>query len=209
MKFRSNNNEPKFNIMLKHLFLSASVMALLASCEPVEIIIDDYDRNPLDTTFSSGSTLVFKSNGTTSVYQSIGMGSSCYDTATSLTSWALFTGNNITFDPAAQAWGSGPNDTVFALIWQSVNGGVGSYTIPGPTNAQCFMQTPTSFRWYDASLLNVSVTKMTTDSIYGFYSGPLLEVTMQIDPMGNLSYLPTGLVDTVSATFGVYKPSCF
>lgn len=194
---------------MKNVSLFTAALVLLASCEPAEVITDHFDPNPTDTVYTKGANLSFKTGGVTALYASRGAGIQCLDTATFLTHWAVATGNNLTYDPVGDYWEGGPNDTVVLISWESVNGGTGTFNFSGPFEAACFISTPFWFRTYDASLLTVNITKTTADSIFGNYSGALQEIELQFDPSGNPFFAYTGVIDSVSAVFGVVKDACY
>jgi hypothetical protein len=194
---------------MKNVSLFAAALVLLASCEPAENFTDHFDPNPTDTVYTKGANLSFKTGGVTALYSSRGAGIQCLDTATLLTHWAVATGNNLTYDPVWDAWEGGPNDTVVIVAWESVAGGTGTYNFTSPFDAVCYVSTPFWFRTYDPSLLTVNITRTTADSIFGTYSGAIQEIEFQIDPSGNPIFAYTGVIDTVSAVFGVVKGACY
>ena len=185
--------------------------AAIVSCEPTEIDDTDFHPNDNDTTTTFGFKMSMKTNGTTTTYNSQGVGVSCTDSVFG-TFWGLATGDSLYYDPTTgHIQTSNPNDTMLVVIWESQNSGTGTY-VPSSLNSMfpgyCVMQTPTSFVEYDASQLQINITKLTTDSIYGNYNGALNEIIWQMDSAGNHVPVPTGQVDTVNATFGVLRAPC-
>jgi hypothetical protein len=192
--------------MNKFLFLSAIALTTFTSCEPSEIITNP---DPTDSVYTKGTNLSFKTGGLTTSYSSRGAGAQCLDTSTFLTQWAIATGDNLTYNSADGYWEGGPNDTVVIVAWQSINGGNGTYNFTSPFDGMCYVSTPYWFRTYDPSLLTVNITNTTADSIFGNYYGSLLEIEFQVDSTGIPSFVYTGVVDSVSATFGVLKKNCY
>lgn len=183
--------------------------ALLISCEPEEVFQQNFTSAPKDTTFVSGSNTTFRINGATQIQQSAGFGFFCSDTSGN--TWALATGNGVTWNPATRSLAAGANDTMLALIWNSPSGTIGSYTFASWEDAFCIIDIPgVLFRQYDPSGLTVNIVRVTTDSIFGDYSGALREFSgFTLDPSGNLVPTYTGVVDSVSTVFGVKRNSCF
>ena len=182
--------------------------ALLMSCEPEEVFQQTFTPSPADTVFISGSNTTFRINGASQVQQSAGFGFSCTDTSGN--TWALATGNAVTWDATTRSLSAGPNDTMLALIWGSPTAAIGAYTFANWDDAFCFIDIPgVMFRQYDATGLTVNIIRITTDSIFGDYSGALREFSgFTIDPSGNLVPTYTGVVDSVSTVFGVKRNPC-
>ncbi len=162
-------------------------------------------NNPVRT---SGSTATFRINGITQTHQSAGFGFSCSDTSS--TTWALATGNSISWNPSTRTLAAGPNDTMLALIWETPTASVGTYTIANQEDAFCFLDVPGNmFRQYDATGLTINIVRITTDSIFGDYSGALRVISgFQLDPSGNLVPVFSGAIDSVSTSFGVKRNPC-
>lgn len=182
--------------------------ALFMSCEPEEVFQQNFTPAPKDTTFVSGSNATFRINGASQVQQSAGFGFSCTDTAGS--TWALATGNGVNWDPITRSLSGGANDTMLALIWNSPTPAIGAYTFANWDDAFCIIDIPgVLFRQYDPSGLTVNIVRITTDSIFGDYSGALREFSgFTLDPSGNLVPTYTGVVDSVSTVFGVKRNPC-
>jgi hypothetical protein len=193
---------------LKKVVGMLAVAAAFMSCEKENAVQPNPTPNPNNPTFTSGSTATFRINGATQVQQSAGFGFSCSDT--SGTTWALATGNNVSWDPNTRTLAAGPNDTMLALIWKTPTASIGSYTIASQEDAFCFIDIPgTMFRQYDATGITINIVRLTTDSIFGDYSGTLRVISgFQLDPSGNLVPIFSGAVDTVSTTFGVKRNPC-
>ena len=144
--------------------------AAMVSCEPTEIDDKDFHPNDNDTTTTLGFKMSMKTNGTTTTYNSQGVGVSCTDSAFDAF-WGLATGDSVYYDPTTgHIQTSNPNDTMLVVIWESQNSGTGTY-VPSGLNSMfpgfCVMQTPTSFVEYDASQLQINITKLTTDQVQG------------------------------------------
>ncbi|MBA4302597.1 MAG: hypothetical protein C0424_00060 [Sphingobacteriaceae bacterium] len=182
--------------------------ALLISCEPEEVFQQNFTPNTRDTVFMSGSNATFRINGASQVQQSAGFGFSCTDTVG--TTWALATGNGVNWDPITRSLSAGANDTMLALIWNSPAAAIGTYTFASWVDAFCIIDIPgVLFRQYDPSGLTVNIVRITTDSIFGDYSGALREFSgFTLDPSGNLVPTYTGVVDSVSTVFGVKRNPC-
>lgn len=182
--------------------------ALFISCEPEEVFQQNFTPNTRDTVFVSGSNATFRINGASQVQQSAGFGFSCTDTSGS--SWALATGNGVTWDPITRSLSAGANDTMLALVWESPTAAIGTYTFTNWYDAFCIIDIPgVLFRQYDPSGLTVNIVRITTDSIFGDYSGALREFSgFTLDPSGNLVPTYTGVVDSVSTVFGVKRNPC-
>lgn len=195
---------------LKKVVGMLAVAAAFMSCEKENTLQPNpsTNPNPNNPTFTSGSTATFRINGASQIQQSAGFGLLCTDTSGSY--WGLATGNGVTWDPATRSLSAGANDTMFALVWPSPTAAVGSYTFTNWDDAVCLIDIPgIMFRQYDATGLTVNITRITTDSIFGNYSGALREFNnFQLDPAGNLVPVYTGVVDSVSTVFGVKRNPC-
>lgn len=191
-------------------FALLGLSAFVMSCEPIDVDDTNFNPDPNDTTYTAGFSVSMKTASGITSFNSRGVGFMCADTMG--TFWGLATGDSVQYDPMMQAiYSTSATDTVLGLMFQSVTSGVGVYTpvaTPFGPSALCFMETPSSFTEYDASLLTVNITKVTTDSIYGMYFGPLQEMTWVIDSTGNFVPNYTGTVDTVTASFGVLRAPC-
>ena len=185
-----------------------AIGALFTSCEPEEVFQQNFTPNTRDTVFVSGSNATFRINGASQVQQSAGFGFSCTDTVG--TTWALATGNGVNWDPITRSLSAGANDTMLALIWNSPTAAIGSYTFASWDDAFCIIDIPgVLFRQYDPSGLTVNIVRITTDSIFGNYSGTLREFSgFTVDPSGNLVPTYTGVVDSVGTVFGVKRNPC-
>jgi hypothetical protein len=185
-----------------------AIGALFTSCEPEEVFQQNFTPNNRDTVFVSGSNATFRINGASQVQQSAGFGFSCTDTVG--TTWALATGNGVNWDPITRSLSAGANDTMLALIWNSPTAAIGSYTFASWDDAFCIIDIPgVLFRQYDPSGLTVNIVRITTDSIFGNYSGTLREFSgFTVDPSGNLVPTYTGVVDSVGTVFGVKRNPC-
>lgn len=185
-----------------------AIGALFTSCEPEEVFQQNFTPNTRDTVFVSGSNATFRINGASQVQQSAGFGFSCTDTVG--TTWALATGNGVNWDPITRSLSAGANDTMLALIWNSPTAAIGSYTFASWDDAFCIIDIPgVLFRQYDPSGLTVNIVRITTDSIFGNYSGTLREFSgFTVDPFGNLVPAYTGVVDSVGTVFGVKRNPC-
>ncbi len=207
-------NLKKFFIMKFNLTIAAVGLAVaLISCEKEEADSNVFVPNTPDTTVVSGTNMSFKINGAASFsYLSKGFGALCPTVGQpgSFT-WMLATGNNLQYDPATQEFLPDMNDTTFAVAWLANYSTVGTYTIPNPlSEAECFMIAPTFIRFYDPSQIQIDVTGITTDSIFGTYHGALPElIDLQIDTVtGNLVPTYSGVVDSVATTFRVQRNPC-
>jgi hypothetical protein len=183
--------------------------ALIISCEPEEVFQQNFTSAPKDTTFVSGSNATFRINGATQIQQSAGFGFFCSDTSGN--TWALATGNGVTWDPATRTLTAGANDTMLGLVWESSSSALGTFTFSSWQDAVCFIDIPgVLFRQYDPAGLTVNIVRITPDSIFGDYSGGLREFSgFQLDSSGNVVPTYTGVVDSVSTVFGVKRNSCF
>ncbi len=192
----------------KQTLVYLSMIVSFCSCEPEEVFQQNFTPAPKDTTFISGSNTTFRINGATQIQQSAGFGFSCSDT--SGITWALATGNGVTWDPATRVLAAGANDTMFGLVWESTASILSTYTFSSWNAAICFIDIPgVLFRQYDPSGLTVNIVRITTDSIFGDYSGALREFSgFTLDPFGNLVPTYTGVVDSVSTVFGVKRNPC-
>ena len=179
-------------------------VTVLISCEPTEIDITEFVPNDTDT-ISTGFEVSLSINGMTTTFNSHGMGVSCSDS--NMTFWGLASGNSVYYDPLVSNFQTtDPNDTMLVVIWNSTNSGTGTYVPLGLNSMNpefSVLQTPNSSVTYDASQLQIQITKVTPDSIYGSYNGSLNKVIFQ-----NGIPLPTGQVDTVNATFAVMRMPC-
>lgn len=190
------------------MILMAAV-ALLTSCEPEEVMVNTFTPNTPDTTFVSGMNMRLVLNGNAINYTSQGLGISCTDTSGE-TVWAAITGNGVQFDPATNTYSTAPNDTSLVLVFFSSNFGIGAYTIANFEDGICLLDAPGAlFRQYDPTTLAINITRLTTDSIFGDYSGALREISgFTVDPQGNLVPTYTGVIDSVSTVFGVKRNPC-
>jgi len=181
-----------------------ALVTVLISCEPTEIDITEFVPNDADT-ISARFEVSMSINGMTTTFNSHGMGVSCSDS--NMTFWGLATGNSVYYNPLASNFQTtDPNDTMLVVIWNSTNSGTGTYVPLGLNSMNpefSVLQTPNSSVTYDASQLQIQITKVTPDSIYGSYNGSLNKVIFQ-----NGIPLPTGQVDTVNATFAVMRMPC-
>ena len=195
----------KIKITLAFILLSAALM----SCEPEEVLVDSFTPNPKDTTFISGMSMRMNFNGSPFTYNSQGYGLLCPDSLGG-SDWALITGNGVVFDPATNAYSTAPGDTTLLLVFNTPTAAIGTYTVSTFENAFCLLDAPGSvFRLYDPTQLTINVSRVTPDSIFGSYTGPLLEFTsFNIDSLGNLIPIYSGVVDSVSTVFGVKRNPC-
>jgi hypothetical protein len=202
--------EQKLKIMkLKQTIVLMAAVALLSSCEPKEVLVSTFTPNTPDTTYISGMNMRLVLNGNAVNYTSQGYGISCTDTS-GQTTWAAITGNGVVFDPATNSYSTAPNDTSLVLVFFSQNFGIGSYSIARFEDAVCILDAPGAlFKQYDPTQLAINITRLTTDSIFGDYSGALREISgFTVDPQGNLVPTYTGVVDSVSTVFGVKRNPC-
>ncbi|MDB2473639.1 hypothetical protein N9W70_04225 [Schleiferiaceae bacterium] len=181
-----------------------ALVTVIISCEPTEIDITEFVPNDTDT-ISTGFEVSLSINGMTTTFNSHGMGVSCSDS--NMTFWGLASGNSVYYDPLVSNFQTtDPNDTMLVVIWNSTNSGTGTYVPLGLNSMNpefSVLQTPNSSVTYDASQLQIQITKVTTDSIYGSYNGSLNKVIFQ-----NGIPFPTGQVDMVNATFAVMRMPC-
>tara|TARA_B100001059_G_scaffold36954_1_gene29932 strand:+ start:4030 stop:4605 length:576 start_codon:yes stop_codon:yes gene_type:complete len=181
-----------------------ALVSIIISCEPTEIYNTEFVPNEADT-ISAGFKVSMSINGMTTSFNSHGMGVSCSDS--NMTFWGLATGNSVYYDSLVSNFQTtDPNDTMLAVIWNSTNSGTGTYAPLGLNSMNpefSILQTPNSFVTYDASQLQIQITKVTPDSIYGSYNGSLNKVIFQ----NGIPY-PTGQVDTLNATFAVMRMPC-
>ena len=181
-----------------------ALVTVIISCEPTEIDITEFVPNDTDT-ISTGFEVSLSINGMTTTFNSHGMGVSCSDS--NMTFWGLASGNSVYYDPLVSNFQTtDPNDTMLVVIWNSTNSGTGTYVPLGLNSMNpefSVLQTPNSSVKYDASQLQIQITKVTPDSIYGSYNGSLNKVIFQ-----NGIPFPTGQVDTVNATFAVMRMPC-
>ena len=181
-----------------------ALVTVIISCEPTEIDITEFVPNDTDT-ISAGFEVSLSINGMTTTFNSHGMGVSCSDS--NMTFWGLASGNSVYYDPLANNFQTtDPNDTMLVVIWNSTNSGTGTYVPLGLNSMNpefSVLQTPNSSVTYDASQLQIQITKVTPDSIYGSYNGSLNKVIFQ-----NGIPFPTGQVDMVNATFAVMRTPC-
>ncbi len=195
---------------LKKVVGMLAVAAAFMSCEKENALQPNPTLNPTanNPVRTSGSTATFRINGASQIQQSAGFGFACTDT--SGTYWALATGNGVTWDAVTRSLSAGSNDTMFALVWQSPAAAIGTYTFANWDDAFCLIDIPgVMFRQYDPTGLTVNIVQITTDSIFGNYSGALREfIGLQLDPSGNLVPTYSGVVDSVSTVFGVRRNPC-
>lgn len=181
-----------------------ALVTVIISCEPTEIDITEFVPNDTDT-ISTGFEVSLTINGMTTTFNSHGMGVSCSDS--NMTFWGLASGNSVYYDPLVSNFQTtDPNDTMLVVIWNSTNSGTGTYVPLGLNSMNpefSVLQTPNSSVTYDASQLQIQITKVTPDSIYGSYNGSLNKVIFQ-----NGIPFPTGQVDMVNATFAVMRMPC-
>ena len=181
-----------------------ALVTVIISCEPTEIDITEFVPNDTDT-ISAGFEVSLSINGMTTTFNSHGMGVSCSDS--NMTFWGLASGNSVYYDPLVSNFQTtDPNDTMLVVIWNSTNSGTGTYVPLGLNSMNpefSVLQTPNSSVTYDASQLQIQITKVTPDSIYGSYNGSLNKVIFQ-----NGIPFPTGQVDMVNATFAVMRTPC-
>lgn len=194
---------------MKKLLSLIALTSLVFSCEPIEIDDNQFDPNDGDTTTVAGMSITMTTANKTFVQNSIGVGFSCADSAGTIW-WGLATGDSVFYDPMANAMGSGMQDSTLLLMWYSSSSGPGTYTMTNSIGfpARCSFITPTSYTDYDASGVTVNITKLTNDSIVGNYGGQLLEIILQLDSLGNLVPIYTGQIDTVQASFSVFRAPC-
>ena len=154
-----------------------ALVTVIISCEPTEIDITEFVPNDTDT-ISTGFEVSLSINGMTTTFNSHGMGVSCSDS--NMTFWGLATGNSVYYNPLASNFQTtDPNDTMLVVIWNSTNSGTGTYVPLGLNSMNpefSVLQTPNSSVTYDASQLQIQITKVTPDSIYGSYNGSLTEI---------------------------------
>jgi len=181
-----------------------ALVTVIISCEPTEIDITEFVPNDTDT-ISTGFEVSLSINGMTTTFNSHGMGVSCSDS--NMTFWGLASGNSVYYDPLVSNFQTtDPNDTMLVVIWNSTNSGTGTYVPLGLNSMNpefSVLQTPNSSVTYDASQLQIQITKVTPDSIYGSYNGSLNKVIFQ-----NGIPFPTGQIDMVNATFAVMRIPC-
>lgn len=181
-----------------------ALVTVIISCEPTEIDITEFVPNDTDT-ISTGFEVSLSINGMTTTFNSHGMGVSCSDS--NMTFWGLASGNSVYYDPLVSNFQTtDPNDTMLVVIWNSTNSGTGTYVPLGLNSMNpefSVLQTLNSSVTYDASQLQIQITKVTPDSIYGSYNGSLNKVIFQ-----NGIPFPTGQVDMVNATFAVMRMPC-
>ncbi len=197
----------------KIILAAVSLAVALISCEKVPLKSEVFVPNVPDTTQVSGAKMSFSINGAASFsYFSKGFGSLCPNTVMPGTFvWILATGNNLQYDPVTQDFDLDINDTTFALAWIANVSSPGIYSVPNPlTEADCFMVTPSFIRFYDPSQITVNIASVTTDSIFGTYSGSLPElIDVQFDPTtGAPIPFYSGVVDSVATTFKVQRNPC-
>jgi hypothetical protein len=196
--------------MKKHIIIAFAVLSTaLMSCEPEEVLVDSFTPNPVDTTFFSGMSMRLNFNGSPFTYNSQGYGLLCTDSI-GQTSWALITGNGVQFDPLNNDYSTAPGDTSLFLVFNSQAASIGSYSIANFEDAFCLLDAPGNiFRLYDPTQLAINITRITPDSIFGDYSGALLEyISLNIDSLGNVTPVYTGVVDSVSTIFGLKRNPC-
>lgn len=181
-----------------------ALVTVIISCEPTAFDITEFVPNDTDT-ISTGFEVSLSINGMTTTFNSHGMGVSCSDS--NMTFWGLASGNSVYYDPLVSNFQTtDPNDTMLVVIWSSTNSGTGTYVPLGLNSMNpefSVLQTPNSSVTYDASQLQIQITKVTPDSIYGSYNGSLNKVIFQ-----NGIPFPTGQVDMVNATFAVMRMPC-
>lgn len=188
-----------------------AITGVLIGCEPLEIDNTGFNPNGADTTSSLGFKMSMKTNGVITMYNSQGVGVSCTDPALG-TIWGLATGDSVYYDPTTgNIQTLNPNDTMLVVMWLASNNGIGTYVPAGlnsPFPGFCAMQTASGFVEYDPSQLQINITKLTIDSIYGNYGGPLSRIIWQPDSTGTFVPVPTGQVDSVNATFEILRSPC-
>jgi hypothetical protein len=191
----------------KYFLASLTIDLVVVGCEPTEIDQTDFDPNSGDTTQTGGISFKMNSNGQSWTYNSTGLGIFCDSVGIGLpfSIWGVATGDSVYYNPANDSLITGQNDTVFYLAWLSTIDTVGTYSLSNPAvfAIDCRFETSNYSQEYDASQLMVDISKVTTDSIYGTYSGPIEEVILQ-----NMNYINTGVFDTVNASFVVYRVPC-
>jgi hypothetical protein len=194
---------------LKTAFLMIVTTAALMSCNKEEVLVDNVTPRPNEPATVSGMNMRLVLNGNVYNNTSQGLGVSCTDSSGE-TVWAAITGNGVVFDPATNAYSTAANDTSLVLVFTSQNFGIGTYTIARFEDALCLLDAPGAlFKQYDPTQLTVNITGITTDSIFGNYSGALPEVIgMNVDPLGNLVPVYSGVVDSVATSFGVKRNPC-
>lgn len=189
----------------KYLLASLTIAMVVVSCEPTEIDQTDFDPNTGDTTQTGGISFKMNSNGQSWTYNSTGLGIFCEPPGLGLSICGIATGDSVYYNPANDSLIAGQNDTVFYLAWLSTIDTVGTYSLSNPAifAIDCRLETTNYLQEYDGSQLMVDINKVTTDSIYGTYSGPIEEVIWQ-----NANFINTGVFDTVNAAFVVYRVPC-
>jgi len=193
---------------MKTAFVFMLAAAALMSCKKDEVFTDTFTPKPKDTTFVSGMNMRLNFNGSPFTYNSQGYGLLCSDSLGF--SWAMITGNGVVFDPATNAYSTAPGDTSLFLVFNTTSAAIGSYNISNFQDAFCLLDAPGNvFRLYDPTQLAINITRVTPDSIFGNYSGPLLEYTsFSFDSLGNIIPVYSGLVDSVSTVFGLKRNPC-
>lgn len=189
----------------KYFFGIAALVAFMASCEPGEIDSTDFDPDNNDTTQIGGISFKMSSNGQTWTYNSTGIGMACQFPGLPMNFWGVVTGDSVYYDFMNDSVIAGVQDTVFYLGWLSTIDTVGTYSLSDTAvlAVDCWMESQTFVKDYDASQVLVSISQLTNDSIYGSYSGPIEEVIWQ-----NSNPVNTGIFDTVNAAFVVYRVPC-
>ncbi len=119
----------------------------------------------------------------------------------------------MTFDPLTNEFTTGPNDTTLVLVFGSQNFTIGTYTVPGFPESFCILDGPDNsnlaFKQYDPGQLQINITRITSDSIFGSYSGALREIIdFSLDSLGNLVPIYSNQIDSVSTQFGVKRDPC-
>lgn len=185
--------------MKTKLFSALAVSMLLIACEPE--ILDDttFDPAPVDTTYS-GFNLSINSNAS---FSSRGYGFVEPDSNGYF--WGLATGNSLQYDPVDKViYSTSATDTVLLVSWSSQSPVAGVYS-PDSTHLAMYSD-PSGAKYYDASQLSINIVSVTTDSIFGTYQGNLNEVIPIFDTVNmTFTVVPTGVVDVVSASFGVER----
>jgi len=189
----------------KYLLTSLGLAFLTIACEPTEIDVTTFDPNSGDTTQTGGISFKMSSNGQTWSYNSTGLGISCELPGSGFSIWGIATGDSVYYNPANDSLIAGKNDTVFYLAWVATIDTAGTYSLSHPSiiAIDCRYETTNFLQEYDGSQLMVNISKVTTDSIFGTYSGPIEEVIWQ-----NLNYINTGVFDTVNAAFAISRIPC-
>ena len=194
---------------IKKTLIVLCCLFALASCKENE---DDLkttnDTTTEDRIYDSGAWIVV--NGTTTVDSGLGFACPFYDSATnsSMSYYGVAVGPGLEYDPYMKAiytTDTSAFDEIISIGWHSTK----STPDTGVYYGDFFDgMIGSDYVFGDASNLKITVTKLTTDSLYADLSGSIERVEISIDSVGNITQTNTGKHDNISGSFKIERVDC-